>query len=112
MPFQQIHVDNTQDGVQNLRFDTDLTVGDNQTYKVMLWGYEDKEGSPLTMEAYAYPHTESVVKEAIIKLNQMSYNERIKYTGVESGAALDGKAAGASGGSNHTMASDFAFTLW
>ena len=58
------HVDNTQDGVQNLRFDTDLTVGDNQTYKVMLWGYEDKEGSPLTMEAYAYPHTESVVKRS------------------------------------------------
>lgn len=103
------HVDNTQDGVQNLRFDTDLTVGDNQTYKVMLWGYEDKEGSPLTMEAYAYPHTESVVKEAIIKNESNELNEEFKYTGVESGGSLDGKGGWASGGSNQT-ASDFAFT--
>ena len=75
----------------------------------MLWGYEDKEGSPLTMEAYAYPHTESVVKEAIIKNESNELNEEFKYTGVESGGSLDGKGGWASGGSNQT-ASDFAFT--
>ena len=63
----------------------------------------------MTMEAYAYPHTESVVKEAIIKNKSNELNEEFKYTGVESGGSLDGKGGWASGGSNET-ASDFAFT--
>lgn len=105
------HVDNTQDGLQNLAFDTDLTVGENQIYKVFLWGYLDDpdNGNPTTMVPYAYPYTPVTVIEPIITNASDELNEEFKYDEVAVGDSLDGKGGWAAG-NDHQTASEFEFT--
>lgn len=106
------HVDNTQDGKQTLDFDTDVTVGANQTYKVFLWGYEDnpEAGYPTTMQPYAYPYTPIKVGDPIIKNASNDINEAFVYEGVENEGSLDGKGGWATGGTNQTAtATDFSY---
>lgn len=106
------HVDNTQDGNQNLAFDTDVTVGTNQTYKIFLWGYEDnpEAGNPTNMRPYAYPYTPIKVGDPLIKNASNDINEAFVYEGVENEGSLDGKGGWATGGNNQTAtATDFSF---
>ncbi len=105
------HVDNTQDGLQNLAFDTDLKVGENQTCKVFLWGYLDDpaNGNPTTMVPYAYPYTPVTVIEPIITNASDELNETFKYDGVAAGDDLDGNGGWAAG-NEHQTASEFEFT--
>ena len=105
------HVDNTQDGLQNLAFDGGVKVGENQVYKVFLWGYIDdpENGSPTTMVPYAYPYTPVTVTEPIITNASDELNETFKYEGVEVGGNLDGNGGWAAG-NEHQTASEFEFT--
>lgn len=106
------HVDNTQDGLQNLAFETDVKVGDNQTCKVFLWGYEDNPdaGNPTNMKPYAYPYTPIKIGDPIIKNASNGINEAFVYEGVENEGSLDGKGGWATGGNNQTAtATDFSF---
>lgn len=106
------HVDNTQDGNQNLAFDTDAKVGANQTYKIFLWGYEDnpEAGNPTNMRPYAYPYTPIKIGDPIIKNASNDINEAFVYEGVENEGSLDGKGGWATGGTNQTAtATDFSY---
>lgn len=105
------HVDNTQDGLQNLAFDGGVKVGENQVYKVFLWGYLDdpENGNPTTMVPYAYPYTPVTVTEPIITNASDELNETFKYEGVEVGGSLDGNGGWAAG-NEHQTASEFEFT--
>ncbi len=106
------HVDNTQDGTQTLDFDTDVTVGANQTYKVFLWGYEDdpENGNPTTMQPYAYPYTPIEIGDPIITNGTGGLNEAFVYEGVDNAGSLDGKGGWTCGGSHQTAAeTDFSY---
>ena len=108
------HVDNTQDGTQTLDFDTDVTVGENQTYKVFLWGYEDDpdNGNPTTMQPYAYPYTPIKIGDPIITNETDGINEAFVYTGVENAGSLDGKGGWTCGGSHQTASdTDFSYNV-
>lgn len=108
------HVDNTQDGKQTLDFDTDVTVGENQTYKVFLWGYEDdpEHGNPTTMQPYAYPYTPIKIGDPIITNEAGGLNEAFVYDGVDDKGNLDGKGGWLGGAEHQTAAeADFSYNV-
>ncbi len=106
------HVDNTLDGEQNLVFDTDVKVGENQMYKIFLWGYLDTPGEPTTMQPYAYPYTPVTVTEPIITNALGELNEEFIYDNVEDKGSLDGQGGWAAGGSNQTATeTDFSYNI-
>lgn len=107
------HVDNTNSGLVTLGFDTDVVVGDNDTYKVFLWSYDDdpENGNPLTMVPYAaaYEKTDVIANmfsgESNDEMEDFTYYGKT-YDGTESINGLNGWTFGGSAGNELTLNKD------
>lgn len=80
------HIDNSAgNGTSTLTFDTDLALGENDTYKIFLWSYADdpEHGNPITMIPYAGTYIPSDIDSYLLAGEDNDEAEDFNFYGAE-----------------------------